>query len=90
MATPNPWGLWQQQRRAYSQFPMRQPGYMVSRGAGRLTPVHIHRAFVDSAGNGLTSIDANHYHRIMGGRILPDESDSHEHTLTRILIGVGI
>ncbi len=90
MPAPNPWGLWRQQRRIYSQFPLRQPSYLVGRGAGRLAPVHIHKAFVDSAGNGTTSNDANHYHRIIGWRILPDESDSHEHALTMIRTGAGI
>jgi hypothetical protein len=88
MATPNPWRLWQQVRT--TQFPMRQPSYLLSRGAGKLYPVHIHQGFVDSQGNGTTSIDVSHFHRIMNGRVLPDESDSHDHGLTRIRTGRGI
>jgi hypothetical protein len=88
LMAPNPWRLWQQVRT--TQFPLRQPSYMVSRGAGRLHPVHIHKAFVDAVGNGTTSIDASHFHRILGWRILPDESDSHEHGLTRVRTGRGI
>jgi hypothetical protein len=87
-AVPNPWRLWRQVRT--TQFPMRQPSYLVSRGAGRLHPVHIHQAFVDVHGKGTTSIDVSHFHRILNWRILPDESDSHEHGLTRILTGRGI
>ena len=90
MATtaPNPWALWRRIRPAV--FPMRQPSYLVSRGAGKLYPVHVHKAFVDEKGYGTTSIDVSHFHRIIDGRILPDESDGHDHGLTNVLTGRGI
>jgi hypothetical protein len=88
MTAPNPWRLWRQVRT--TQFPMRQPSYMITRGAGKLYPVHIHKAFIDKNGNGTTSIDVSHFHRILSGRILPDESDGHEHGITRVLTGRAI
>lgn len=62
-------------------FPMRQPGYMTTRAAGRLSPVHMHTAYVDAQGNGSTSISTSHFHRVKNGIILPDESDGHSHGL---------
>ncbi len=84
----SPWQLFR--RVKTTPFPMRQPSYLVGRGSGRVHPIHTHRAFIDKAGNGTTSIDVSHYHRIVDGRILPDESDSHEHAILRVRTGSGI
>jgi hypothetical protein len=88
MAMLSPWGLYRRARPV--QDPMRQPSMLVSRSAGRLYPVHIHRAFVDREGNGSTSISASHMHRIRNWQILPDESDGHDHQIVRIRTGSGI
>jgi hypothetical protein len=71
-------------------FPMSQPGYLTSRGWGRLYPIHVHHAFVDGVGAGTTSISVSHFHRVVNGQILPDESDGHTHGLTNIRVAAGI
>jgi hypothetical protein len=71
-------------------FPERSPAYLTNRSEGRLAPTHVHIAYVDAQGNGSTSISCSHFHRIVGGAILPDESDSHAHGLTNIPAGAGI
>ena len=70
--------------------PQRAPCYQAARGAGRLAPVHTHRAFVQADGSGVTDISVSHFHRIRDWRILPDASDSHVHGITRIPCGYGI
>jgi hypothetical protein len=46
-------------------------------------PVHEHVVTVDPrTGNGVSDIVAGHFHRVVGGRIMPAESDGHEHALT--------
>ena len=71
-------------------FPERSPCQLTARSAGKLYPTHVHNAYIDRAGNGVTSISCSHFHRILGGVILPDESDSHSHGLTNLLCGAGI
>jgi len=72
-------------------YPDRNPGYLTTRGAGRLVPVHMHTAYPDADGNGTTSIEVDHFHRIKDWRLLPSESDSHEHQIVRwIRNGRGI
>jgi len=70
-------------------FPEARLCRLTSRGWGKLYPVHVHNAYPDKDGNGNTSISASHFHRIKDGRILPDESDGHEHGLTNVLCGTG-
>lgn len=57
---------------------------------GRSAPVHTHRATFDANGNGLTDITADHYHRILAGRVIPSPVDSHEHRLTNVRVGIGV
>jgi hypothetical protein len=72
-------------------FPMRNPCIGTSQDYGKLTAVHAHRAYPDAQGNGNTDIVAAHYHRIVEGRLLPDQSDSHTHQLFYNLpCGAGI
>lgn len=42
---------------------------------------HDHMAFVDEAGDGLTSFDAGHIHEVRGGLALPAGQDGHTHRL---------
>jgi len=62
---------------------------MTSRDAGPGHPLHSHCAFVDASGDGATDTDASHFHRIVGGRIRPDESDGHTHTFVGLPCGAG-
>jgi hypothetical protein len=71
-------------------FPRTNPGWMTTRSAGKLYPVHVHTAFLDADGNGTTSIACSHFHRLRGGAILPDESDGHVHARTNLPGGMGI
>ncbi len=71
-------------------FPQTHPCRLTNRGWGKLHPVHVHNAYPDAQGNGNTSISVSHYHRIVGGRVLPDESDGHTHGITNVLCGTGI
>jgi hypothetical protein len=71
-------------------FPQTSPCRLTSRGWGKLYPVHVHNAYMQADGSGITSISASHFHRIRDWKILPDESDSHEHGLTNLLCGTGI
>jgi hypothetical protein len=71
-------------------FPQTHPCRLTNRGWGKLHPVHVHNAYPDAQGNGNTSISVSHYHRIVDGRVLPDESDGHTHTISNILCGTGI
>lgn len=64
-------------------YPDRNPGFLTTRGSGRLAPVHMHTAYPDADGNGVTSISVSHYHRIRNWQILPDASDSHDHAIVR-------
>jgi hypothetical protein len=74
-------------------YPTTQPpkfaGQLTDRRSGRLFPIHNHIAFVDANGDGVTDVVASHFHRIRGGRVLPDASDSHEHVLTGLPAGAG-
>lgn len=70
-------------------FPADRPCYQAAASSGRLAAVHSHRAYPDANGNGLTEITANHFHKIQGGLILPDESDGHTHRLSHIPCGAG-
>lgn len=72
-------------------FPMHSPCVMTTQGYGTLTPVHTHRAYPNAEGNGNTDIIASHFHRILGGRVLPDQSDGHTHDLRyNMPCGAGI
>lgn len=71
-------------------FPQTHPCRLTTRGWGKLSPTHVHRAYPNAQGNGATSISVSHFHRIKDGRILPDESDGHTHELTNLLCGAGI
>lgn len=71
-------------------FPQTHPCLLTSRGFGRLYPVHVHNAYPDKTGAGVTGISCSHFHRIRDWKILPDESDSHEHGLTNVRCGTGI
>jgi len=55
----------------------------------KLYPLHEHDAYVDHEGCGTTTVVASHFHRVRGGRVLPDESDGHVHRLTGLPCGAG-
>lgn len=65
------------------------PAQLTSRVTGRLYPMHMHTAFVNEDGDGTTDVVASHYHRVRGGRVLPDPSDGHTHELTGLPAGAG-
>jgi hypothetical protein len=65
------------------------PPQLTSRDAGKLYPIHSHSAFVNAEGDGVTDVVASHYHRVRGGRVLPDASDGHTHRLTGLPAGAG-
>jgi hypothetical protein len=65
-------------------FPRPWTRVLTTRDYGRSSPVHTHRARFDSDGNGITDIVASHFHRVLGGRVMPSPVDSHEHKLTGI------
>lgn len=68
-------------------FPRPQTTVITTQDYGRSTPIHTHKASFDADGNGITDIVAGHFHRIIGGRIMPSPVDSHEHQRTRYLAG---
>lgn len=55
----------------------------------RAYPVHEHEATIDRNGDGITDNVAGHFHRVRGGRVLPDEHDGHTHALTALPASVG-
>lgn len=69
--------------------PPRFPLQLVSKNWGKLYPVHFHCAAVDVNGNGTTTVEASHFHRVSRGRVMPDESDGHIHNLTGLPCGAG-
>lgn len=62
---------------------------VTTRAPGRMYPMHDHIAFVNKSGEGVTDTVASHFHRVRGGRILPDQSDGHTHELTNLPAGAG-
>lgn len=58
-------------------------------GARTIYPIHDHSAFVDKDGNGNTDTVASHFHRVINGRVMPDESDGHTHSLSNLPCGAG-
>jgi hypothetical protein len=52
-------------------------------------PIHDHCAFVDRQGDGVTGVDASHFHYVRGGKVKPDSSDGHTHNLTGLPCGAG-
>lgn len=62
---------------------------LTTRNAGRVYSMHEHSAYIDKHLNGVTSADQSHFHRVVEGRVLPDESDGHTHVLTRLPCGAG-
>jgi hypothetical protein len=64
--------------------------WATTKSAARLYPVHEHCVFINSAtGEGATSVVASHFHRVRNGVILPDESDGHTHSVSRLPCGAG-
>lgn len=72
-----------------STAPPRFIPQLTNKRAGRLYALHQHTAFVDRDGNGTTDVAESHFHRIVDGRVLPDESDGHTHNLTGLPAGAG-
>lgn len=70
-------------------YPPKYPLQLTSNDAAKLYPIHNHNAAVDAQGNGVTSTDASHYHRVRAGQVLPDSSDGHTHRLTGLPAGAG-
>jgi len=69
--------------------PVGNPCQITSQVSGKMFPMHNHGAFIDENGDGNTDVDAGHYHRVKGFRVLPDESDGHTHDLTGLPCGAG-
>lgn len=69
-------------------YPRPRTVLLTTRGWGRSSPVHTHRGEFDSDGNGLTDIIAGHFHRIIGGKIMPSPVDSHDHEFTQARAGI--
>lgn len=69
--------------------PPRFPLQLTTKRAGTLFAIHQHQAAVDKNGNGTTDVVENHFHRVVDGRVLPDESDGHTHKLTGLPSGAG-
>lgn len=65
------------------------PAQLTSKDPAKLYPIHDHIAFVNKDGEGTTDVVAGHFHRVRGGRVLPDESDGHTHRLTGLPAGAG-
>lgn len=63
------------------------PPYLTSWDGGGMTPIHNHKAYIDKAGNGVTSTDASHYHEVRNGVI--QEAHGHAHGRTRLPAGRG-
>lgn len=72
-----------------SAGPPRLVCHLTTRDKAKLYPVHEHDAFIDRHGNGVTTATASHFHRIVNGRVLADQSDGHTHRLTRLPCGAG-
>lgn len=62
---------------------------LTTRAGGRIYPMHEHGSWLDKDGNGNTDLDAGHFHRVRGFRILPDESDGHSHEMTMLPCGAS-
>ncbi len=69
--------------------PVGNPCQLTTQVTGKTFPMHNHGAFIDENGDGNTDVDAGHYHRVKGFRVLPDESDGHTHELTGLPCGAG-
>ena len=70
-------------------LPLAYPCQMTTRDPARMYPMHEHGAWLDKDGNGNTDVDAGHFHRVRGFKVLPDESDGHTHRLTQLPCGAG-
>lgn len=81
---PNPENVIRQ-----TTMPPRFPCRLTTQVTSRMYPVHDHTAWVNADGDGTTAVTASHYHRIVGGRVLPDQSDGHTHNLTSLPCGAG-
>lgn len=69
--------------------PLAYPCQLTTRDPARMYPMHNHGAWLDAQGNGNTDVDAGHFHRVRGFKVLADESDGHTHTLTQLPCGAG-
>lgn len=69
--------------------PLAYPCQLTTRDPARMYPMHNHGAWLDAEGNGNTAVDAGHFHRVRGFKVIPDESDGHTHTLTQLPCGAG-
>jgi hypothetical protein len=72
-----------------STLPPRFPCQLTTTDTGKSYPMHNHGAWIDREGNGNTDVDAGHFHRVRGGRVLADPSDGHTHQLTMLPCGAG-
>lgn len=70
-------------------YPLKYPCQQTTRAAAKMYPMHQHGAWIDKDGNGNTDMDAGHFHRVRGFKVLPDESDGHTHELTMLPCGAG-
>lgn len=69
--------------------PVGNPCQLTTQVTGKMFPMHNHGAFIDENGDGNTDVDAGHFHRVKGFRVMPDESDGHTHELTGLPCGAG-
>lgn len=61
---------------------------MTTQTASRAYPLHNHGAWLTSGGNGNTDLDAGHFHRVIGFRVMA-APDGHTHDLTMLPCGAG-
>jgi hypothetical protein len=72
-----------------AMFPLAAPCRMTMQASGRLTPVHVHWAYLDRRGVGKTNTVASHFHYVLDGKVTPSLIDRHIHGLTSIPCGLG-
>jgi hypothetical protein len=72
-----------------AMFPLAAPCRLTSQDDGKRTPVHMHRAYPDAEGNGMTDHVAGHTHYLRGWEVVPSSIDGHKHTLSNIRCGAG-
>ena len=69
--------------------PVGHPCQMTTQTVGRNYPLHNHGAWLNPSGDGNTDLDSGHFHRVVGFRVLADQSDGHTHDLTMLPCGAG-
>ena len=72
-----------------STLPPTFPCQLTTDSFGKTYPMHNHGAWLNATGDGNTDVDAGHFHRVRGFKVLPDQSDGHTHELTTLPCTAG-